>query len=76
MPVTTAPPIDPIAFPELDAADLAALKPLALPCSFADGEVIFRAGDPDMDLFVVETGGIEVLNPSNENAQIVVHGPG
>jgi thioredoxin reductase (NADPH) len=65
-----------IAFPKLDAGDLAALKKLATACSFADGEIVFRAGDADLDLFVVESGGIEIINPSDGNRHIVTHGPG
>jgi thioredoxin reductase (NADPH) len=65
-----------IAFPRLDANDLAALKPLAESCSFEDGQTIFRAGDADLDLYVVESGGIEILNPSDENRHVVTHGPG
>src|SRR5262245_4159611 len=67
---------DPIAFPRLDASDIAALKMLATPCSFADGQSIFHAGDADLDLFVVESGAIEILNPSDENRHVVTHGPG
>src|SRR6266513_2529592 len=65
-----------IAFPHLDASDLAALKPLATVCSFEDGEAVFRAGDADLDLFVVESGAIEILNPSDGNRSVVMHGPG
>ena len=65
-----------IAFPHLDAHDLAALKPLASTCSFADGQTVFRAGDADLDLFVVETGGLDILNPSDNNRLVVTHGPG
>ena len=65
-----------IAFPRLDANDLAALKPLATSCSFEDGQTVFRAGDADLDLFVVESGAIEILNPSDENRHIVTHNPG
>src|SRR5204862_6321875 len=66
----------PIALPKLDASDLAALRPLATCCSFKDGEVFFRAGDADLDLFVVESGAIEILNPADEDRHIVTHGPG
>ena len=65
-----------VAFPQLDAADLAALKALATCCSFEDGETIFRAGEADPDMFVVESGGIEIVNPSQGNRHIVTHGPG
>jgi len=52
---------DTIAFPKLDAGDLAALKELAILSSFEDGEIVFRAGDADLDLFVVESGAIEII---------------
>ncbi|MGA3065586.1 MAG: FAD-dependent oxidoreductase [Tepidisphaeraceae bacterium] len=68
--------ISSIAFPRLNQADLAALRPLATPCAFDDGQTIFRAGDADLDLFVVESGAIEILNPSNGNCHVVTHGPG
>src|SRR6059036_3762681 len=67
---------DPIAFPRLTAEDLALLKPLATPCTYEDGQTVFRAGTTDLDLFVVESGAIEILNPSNENRHVVTHGPG
>ena len=67
---------DSIAFPQLTADDLALLKPLAIPCSFEDGQTVFSAGSADLDLFVVESGAIEILNPSNENRHVVTHGPG
>jgi len=65
-----------IAFPTLDAGELASLAPLATSCSFEDGQTVFRAGEADLDLFVVESGGIEILNPSDDNRHIVTHGPG
>src|SRR5580765_5446645 len=46
--------IDPQAFPELDDADLAAIRALAIPCEFEDGQIVFHAGDAELDLFVVE----------------------
>jgi thioredoxin reductase (NADPH) len=65
-----------VAFPQLDASDLAALAPLAEACSFEDGQTVFRAGDADLDLFVVESGAIEILNPADGNRHVVTHGPG
>lgn len=67
---------DPIAFPRLEAYDLKILKPLSDSVSFSDGQIVFRAGDVDLDLFVVETGGIKILNPCDGNRHIVTHGPG
>src|SRR5262245_13881889 len=65
-----------IAFPRLDPEELAALRPLATSCSFKDGQTVFRAGEADLDLFVVESGAIEILNPADENRHVVTHGPG
>ena len=67
---------DAIAFPRLSANDLALLKPMAEPCSFEDGETIFQAGDAELDLFVVESGAMEILNPADGNRSVVTHGPG
>src|SRR5690242_13104244 len=69
-------PVNTIAFPTLDEADMEALKPLAVCCSFEHGEVIFHAGDADIDLFVVESGAIDVLNPTDGNRCIHTHLPG
>ncbi len=66
---------DPQAFPTLDDADLAVIRAMAIPCSFEDGQLIFRAGDADLDLFVVESGGIEILNAADGDRHIVTHGP-
>jgi thioredoxin reductase (NADPH) len=65
-----------MAFPSLTDGDLADVKPLAESCSFADGQTVFHAGQADLDLFIVETGGIEILNPADENRHVVTHGPG
>src|SRR5436305_6131065 len=65
-----------IAFPQLDAAELAALRPLGSTCWFDDGQTVFRAGDSDLDLFIVESGAMEILNAADENRHIVTHGPG
>ncbi len=65
-----------IAFPKLEKNDLAALKPMASCRFYEDGETIFRAGDADLDLFVVESGALEIINPSDGNSHVVTHGPG
>src|SRR5437773_10587118 len=67
---------EPTAFPRLTADDLALLKPLATPCTDEDGQTVFNAGSADLDLLVVESGAIEILNPSNEKRHVVTHGPG
>src|SRR5712691_5660934 len=65
-----------IAFPKLDDVELEQLRALASSCSFTDGQPVFRAGDADLDLFVVESGAIEIINPSDDNRHVVTHGPG
>src|SRR5262245_1155879 len=67
---------DAIAFPKLTTADIALLKPMATACSFKNGETIFRAGDVDVDLFVVESGEVAILNPADGDRLLVTHGPG
>jgi thioredoxin reductase (NADPH) len=67
---------DVIAFPHLDAAELEALRPLTTQTTFEDGQAVFRAGDAELDLFVIESGGIEITNPSDGNRHVVTHGPG
>jgi len=64
------------AFPELSPAELAVLKPLATAHDYADGETIFRAGQADIDFCVVESGHIDILNPTDGNKVIATHEPG
>jgi thioredoxin reductase (NADPH) len=64
------------AFPRLTPAEIAVLKPLATPHTYADGETVFRVGQPDIDLFVVESGHLDILNPADGNRLIVSHDPG
>jgi thioredoxin reductase (NADPH) len=67
---------DAIAFPHLTESDIASLRTMAESCSFEDGETIFRAGDAELDLYVIEDGAVEILNPSDGNRSVVTHGPG
>src|ERR1700756_1835716 len=64
------------AFARLTSAELALVKPLAKPCDYADGDIVFRAGQPDIDLYVVESGGMEIRNPTDGDRLIAVHEPG
>jgi len=66
----------PVAFPVLEKSDVEAVRVLAEEFRFEDGQTVFRAGDSFLDLFVVEEGAIEIVNPSDENRHIVTHGPG
>jgi thioredoxin reductase (NADPH) len=64
------------AFPRLTSAELELIRPLARPCGYADGDIVFRAGQPDIDLFVVESGRMEIRNPADGGRLIAVHEPG
>lgn len=37
---------------------------------------MFRAGQADLDLFVVEDGAVDILNPSDEDRRVATHHPG
>jgi thioredoxin reductase (NADPH) len=65
-----------VAFPTLTDAEMAALRPQAESCTFEDGQTVFRAGQAELDLFVVESGGIAIINPADDNRLVVTHGPG
>src|SRR6202795_230807 len=65
-----------VAFPQLSTAELAVLKPLATAHDYLDGGTIFRAGQADIDFFVVESGQIDILNPTDGNRVLVTHEPG
>jgi thioredoxin reductase (NADPH) len=68
--------IEEVAFPRLTSAEVALVKPLGAARDYADGETIFRAGQADIDFYIVECGRIEIRNPTNGQRVIVVHEPG
>ena len=68
-------PTEEAAFPRLTSAELALVRTLAKPCDYADGDVVFRAGQPDIDLYVVESGQMEIRNPDGHRL-IAVFEPG
>jgi thioredoxin reductase (NADPH) len=70
------PLIEEVAFPRLTNAELALVKSLATPCDYADGDTIFRAGQADIDLFIVESGRMEIRNPTDGDRLIVTHDVG
>ena len=71
----TATETNTLAFPELDDAEMGALRGLGTTCWYDDGQQVFRAGQADLDLFIVESGAIEILNAADNNRHIVTHGP-
>src|SRR5215813_6983933 len=64
-----------LAFPKLSEAEVECLAGLAKVCSFRDGEAIFQAGQRGLPFYVVESGGIAIVDESRaEPKRIVVHG--
>jgi len=68
--------IEEVAFPRLTNTELALVAPWAVRCDYTDGETIFRVGQADVDLYIVESGQIEIRNPTDGDRVIVAHGPG
>src|SRR5262245_64233595 len=64
------------AFPRLTSAELALVKPLAKPFVYPYCHIVFRSGQPDIDLYVVESGHLEIRNPTDGDRLIAVHEPG
>lgn len=55
---------------------MAVLRRLGSVEHLSDGQFAFRAGDADIDFHVVESGRLDILNPSDNNSLIVSHNPG
>jgi thioredoxin reductase (NADPH) len=68
--------IQEVAFPQLTSAEIAHIRPLATVRDYSDGETIFRVGQADIDLHIVESGQIAILNPRENHRVIVTHDPG
>src|SRR6516225_1233088 len=41
-----------------------------------DAEIVFRVGHPDVDLYIVESGQMEIRHPTDGDRLIAVHQPG
>jgi thioredoxin reductase (NADPH) len=67
---------DHIAFPGLDEADLECLRAIGRTEHVADGTVVLRAGQPDIDFLTVASGRVEILNPADGGTSITVHEAG
>ena len=68
--------IEELVFPRLTSAELAAVKPLGATRDYTDGETVFRAGEAEIDLYIVESGQVEIQHPRDCDRVIVVHEPG
>src|SRR5579872_2516615 len=72
-------PLQSIAFPTLDEAQIARLSgcTAAVSKSFQDGQTLFAVGDRDMKFFVVKSGEVEIVDLSgDEPKRVTVHRKG
>ena len=65
--------LDTRAFPTLDAEEMALLRTMATVETFTDGQTVFRAGHRDVDFYVVESGQLDIFNPTDNDSLIVSH---
>ncbi len=65
------------AFPRLNAKQMRCVAEFAEPVEFADGEILFDVGQPNVPLYVVEAGEIEIFECSTGTRRLVTsHAPG
>lgn len=63
-------------FPILDEDDIAQIAPMATCHTYQHGDTILHRGQREVDLVVIESGAIDILNPSDGGSLIVTHQPG
>ncbi|MFO0896528.1 MAG: FAD-dependent oxidoreductase [Pirellulales bacterium] len=63
-------------FPRLEASELEQLRRLAQTRPFAAGDLLFAAGQAEIDFHVVVAGQVEVINPVDGDRVVARHGPG
>jgi thioredoxin reductase (NADPH) len=64
------------AYPRLDASQTAELERVGTRRTVQPGEVLYRQGDMNCDLFVVLEGLVAVLDEQRPDPPLAVHGPG
>src|SRR5579872_5667203 len=68
-----------IAFPTLDETQIGQLARCtdAAPKLYSDGQTLFRAGDRNMNFFIVKSGEVEIVDYSGDEPKTLTsHGPG
>ena len=63
------------AFPTLDAEEMSLVRRHADRENYSDGEYLFKAGQAAIDLFIVESGLVDILNPTDGNSLVATHEP-
>src|SRR5258708_33026054 len=67
---------DQLAFPQLDDHEIELVEAIATRQVCGDGEIVFRAGDADIDLVIIKSGQLDILNPTEDGRVIVSHEAG
>src|SRR5258708_1974729 len=73
---TMSAPNDQRAFPKLTDDEMQFLTTVGKVEDYEDKQVVFKAGDADIDFFVVQLGAVDVLNAADDNSLIVTHPAG
>ena len=63
------------AFPKLNPEEMDLIRSLGDVREFREGQTVFQAGDADIDFYVVESGQVEILNPTAGDQRVTVHEP-
>jgi len=61
------------AFPYLSEAELLLMSPLAISEHFSAGDYLFKSGQEKIDLFIVQRGQVDIVNPRHDNEDLVSH---
>jgi thioredoxin reductase (NADPH) len=67
---------DVAAFPRLTHDELEIVRTFADEVAFEDGDIVFHAGDPEIDFHVVESGALEIVNTADGDSHVITHEPG
>jgi thioredoxin reductase (NADPH) len=63
-------------FPTLTPAQIERIRPWAKPRPVKEGEVLFQPGDEHVPFYVLLSGGLQIVQPSQTEQVIVTHHPG
>lgn len=69
-------PVTVDAFPRLNESEMAFVASMAKRQQYDAGETVFEAGDDHLDFIVVESGKIEILNPTDNDRHVAIHDAG
>jgi thioredoxin reductase (NADPH) len=61
------------AFPSFDEEELGYIRKVALRADVRRRRGDVEAGDAEMDMFVIETGGIAITNPADDGKEVAHH---